>query len=124
MTNGEREQNSLILELRINLKTVMSKKKNTKKIPFEQMSIRQASSEESTGHKSMVLELQGLLLFGELLAISQSARPGSFILSTMKSGCGAVWFTRVDWLQLSWKPTSLSTTLRVAHCYPLGSTNS
>lgn len=54
------------------------------------MYARQAYSEESAGDKSMVLELQGLLLIRELLVISQSAPPGSFILSTMKSGCGAV----------------------------------
>lgn len=88
------------------------------------MSTKQAYSEESTGDKSMVLELQGLLLIRDLLVISQSAPPGSFILSTMKSGCGAVWFTRVDWLQLFWKPISLHRTLRVANSYPLGSTNS
>lgn len=88
------------------------------------MSTRQAYSEESARHKSMVPELQGLLLIPELLAISQSAPPGSFILSSMKSGYGAVWFTRVDWLQLSWKPTSFHTTLKVANSYPLGSTNS
>lgn len=88
------------------------------------MSTRQAYSEESAGHKSMVLELQGLLLMRELLVISQSAPPGSFILSTMKSGCGAVWFTRVDWLQLFWKPISLHITLSIANSYSLGSSNS
>lgn len=124
MTNGESEQNSLVLEFRINLMTVVTKKKKTPRWGALWMYARQAYSEESAGDKSMVLELQGLLLIRELLVISQSAPPGSFILSTMKSGCGAVWFTRVDWLQLFWKPISLHTTLRVANSYPLGSTNS
>lgn len=124
MTNGERDQNSLILEFRINLMTVLTKKQHQGGETLLWMSARQAYTEESAGHKSMILELQGLLLICELLVISQSAPPGSFILSTMKSGGGAVWFTRVDWLQLFWKPISLHTTLRVANSYPLGSTNS
>ena len=117
VTSIEEGRHSLILELRINLRIVCLGKKKSLYVP------RAALTQNVLAVcQCLVIGLQSLSSDQELLSSSITHhRP--FILSTMKSGCGAVWFTLglVDYCQ-SWEQVSFLITLRVTNSYTLGFT--
>lgn len=120
MTNIEKGRHSLIFKLRINLRIVLFGE-NKKSLNVQRADLTQNLP---AGCKCTVVGLQTPLSNHQLLA-SRLAHHKPFILSTVKSGCGAVWFTLglIDY-SWSWEQMSLHITLRIANSYTLGFTTS
>lgn len=103
MTSIEKERNSLILKLKINLRKVCWEKIN-KSLDSYRADLKRCL----LGVNPVFLDLGPSVTFMNRYPQVSWLITDPFILSTMKSGCGGVWFTleliNYSW---SWKQMSL-----------------
>lgn len=116
MTSIEKERNSLILELKINLRKVCWEKIN-KSLDSHRADLKRCL----LGANPAFLDWGPSVTFMNRYSQVSWLITGPFSLSTMKPGWGGVWFTlgliNYSW---SWKQMSLLITWRIANSYTPG----